>query len=212
MSRARAGRRAWLGVLFALLVSGAVLGNREGAAGTVPDQRPNIVVVMTDDENPSDVRVMDAVQRQLGTQGTSFQNFFSTFPLCCPSRASFLTGQYSHNHGVTRNKPPGGGYPGFDDSGDLASALHEGGYRTAWIGKYLNAFGKGDDGPRVVPAGWDYWVAPARREHEMYRYVLDRNGRLHKYGRGPSQYQTDVYARLAARTIRRDSQRSAPFF
>src|SRR4051812_45513325 len=60
-------------------------------------RRPNVVVVMTDDQTAASVRFMPSVRRLIGRAGTVFSNYFVSYPLCCPSRATFLTGQYAHN-------------------------------------------------------------------------------------------------------------------
>ncbi|MGI9020619.1 MAG: sulfatase-like hydrolase/transferase [Solirubrobacterales bacterium] len=73
---------------------------RAGAAELARAPRPNIVVVMTDDQAYGTLAEMPAVQADLVAHGTSYERFFVSFPLCCPSRATFLTGQYFHNHRV----------------------------------------------------------------------------------------------------------------
>ena len=72
-------------------------------AGAAKDGRPNILVVMTDDMTQADLQFMPKTRKLLAKAGTSFATRSTTFPLCCPSRATFLTGQYSHNHGVSGN-------------------------------------------------------------------------------------------------------------
>jgi N-acetylglucosamine-6-sulfatase len=176
---------------------------------------PNVVVIMTDDQREETVRVMDTVERKLKGNGTTFQNFFATFPLCCPSRATFLTGQYAHNHGVTDNQPPNGGYESFDPSGSLPVSMQRAGYRTAHIGKYLNGYGQTTRGhdPREVPPGWSRWFVPVEKTAGlMFDYTLNENGELREYGDKRRHYQTDVYARLAKRFIRRSASQSRPFF
>jgi arylsulfatase A-like enzyme len=165
----------------------------------------NVVVVMTDDQDARSLRVMQGVKRQLGGSGTTFENFFATFPVCCPSRATFLTGQYAHNHGVRGNLPPAGGVQAFDDSRTLAVALRRAGYRTGYVGRYLNGYDS-----RRVPPGWSDWhVGMGKSAFRMYDYTLNENGRLERYGSSPSDYQTDVYARKATRFVRGGSR---PFF
>jgi N-acetylglucosamine-6-sulfatase len=100
------------------------------AAGANEKGRPNIVVVMSDDQAVANMRVMTNVRRLLGRRGTTFQNSFASFPLCCPSRSTFLTGQYAHNHGVLDNQPPGGGYRKLDHSNTLPVWLQRAGYYT----------------------------------------------------------------------------------
>ena len=77
------------------------------------------------------------------TQGVTFRNNFVSFSLCCPSRATWLTGQYAHNHGVRGNQRRGGGYGKLDAARrqPLPVWLQSAGYYTAHIGKYLNGYG-----------------------------------------------------------------------
>lgn len=196
---------AWLALLL------AVRGGDQATAG--PGKRPNVVVVMTDDQDAKSLRVMGAVKRQLQRKGTTFRSSFATFPLCCPSRATFLTGRYAHNHRVLSNTPPEGGFEAFRDKRTLATSLKRAGYRTGWVGKYLNGYGARRTGrPRYIPPGWDEWRAPVRRPNRLYGYTLNENGRLRDYGSKPRDYQTDVLARKATRFIRRSARRSRPFF
>ena len=100
---------------------------------------------MTDDQTVESLRVMPNVERLLVRRGTSFTNSFASFPLCCPSRATFLTGQYAHNHGVLSNTPPSGGYEALDGSNTLPVWLQRAGYVTGHVGRYLNGYGVRDD-------------------------------------------------------------------
>jgi arylsulfatase A-like enzyme len=72
--------------------------------------QPNVVVLMTDDQTQASMRYMTRTTQLLGEEGTTFAQSFATFPLCCPSRVTQLTGQYAHNHGVLHNSGPFGGY------------------------------------------------------------------------------------------------------
>ncbi len=167
-------------------------------------------MIMTDDQTVESMRVMSNVRRLLGSQGTTFENSFVSFATCCPSRATFLTGQYAHNHRVLANEPPHGGYGKLDHRNTLPVWLRSAGYHTAHIGKYLNRYGLRR--PREIPPGWSEWHAiidPARR---YYGYTLNENGRLVTYGTDTHSYQTDVYARKAVAVIRRQVQRRSPFF
>jgi arylsulfatase A-like enzyme len=78
-----------------------------------PDH-PNVVVVMTDDQTVESLRVMPKVQRLIGDEGVTFANNFAANPICCPSRSTFLSGRYSHNTGVLRNRHPAGGCAAYD--------------------------------------------------------------------------------------------------
>src|SRR4051794_23899238 len=138
-----------LGVLVVALLCGLVLpsaGDARGqrntpaaAAGT----KPNIVMVMADDMRTDDLRFMPSVRRLLVGTGLSFRNSFSPYPLCCPARASFLTGRYAHNHHVYSHASPYG-FESFDDHATLATALQQSGYQTGFVGKYLNGYGAED--------------------------------------------------------------------
>ncbi len=97
---------------------------------------------------------MPNVRRLLGARGVTFSNAFAADPLCCPSRATILTGTYAHTHQVWLNVPPLGGFPRFRDGSTLATWLEGGGFDTALFGKYLNSYTG-----TYVPPGWDRWVA-----------------------------------------------------
>ena len=96
--------------------------------------------------------VLPTVKRLIGDEGVTFDNNFDSFSLCCPSRATFLTGQYSHNNNVRGNAPPNGGYETLDKSNTLAVWLHGAGYYTVHLGKFLNGYGRRNP-PRFHPAG-----------------------------------------------------------
>ena len=93
----------------------------------------------------------------LAEEGLTFTNAFVTTPLCCPSRASILRGQYAHSHGVLSNGGDNGAFPTFyrlgDEESTVATWLQDAGYRTALIGKYLNRYPKEADEPRATRLG-----------------------------------------------------------
>src|SRR4051812_39320144 len=115
------GARRWVGALASAAAAVAALtAGGETARGQADDsQRPNIVVVMTDDQTQASLTKMPAVSSELAAHGTTFANNFTSWPLCCPSRATFYTGQYAHNHGVLGNSPPDGGFGRFIDTNTL---------------------------------------------------------------------------------------------
>jgi N-acetylglucosamine-6-sulfatase len=182
--------------------------------------RLNVVVVLTDDQEPASTRVMAKLRRQLVAKGTSFENAYATLPQCCPSRATFLTGQYAHNHGVRGNEPELGGYAHLDNSQTLATWLDGAGYRTAWVGKFLNGYGEpdksqvpGEEALTDVPEGWDRWWAPVdHTEAMMYGYALNENGSVRRYGTSARDYQTDVLAGKATVFVREAADADEPFF
>jgi arylsulfatase A-like enzyme len=123
-------------------------------------ERPNIVLVLTDDQDESTLKHMPYVAGDFQAGATTFPNATYSFPLCCPSRVSMLRGQYAHNHRVWENIEPEGGYDRFvevgDDDSHLARWLHEAGYSTGMFGSYINGYNPQEDGAK--PEGWDRFV------------------------------------------------------
>jgi N-acetylglucosamine-6-sulfatase len=174
----------------------------------VAQKRPNVVVIMTDDQTLESMRVMSGVRSRLGASGTTFERAVVGGALCCPSRATFFTGQYTHNHGVLGNSPPDGGYARLDTREWLPVWLQRAGYRTVHIGKFLNRYGQ-DSPPTEVPPGWSEWYASV--DPSTYRYTgyrLNENGVV----RAHAEYSTDEYARRAVDAIARLAPSDAPFF
>ena len=208
--------RAGLLIVAALVVAAAGVvglhkpGSSAQAAAAPP--RPNIVVLETDDQTLAEMEVLPNVRRLIGAEGVSFDNNFDSFSLCCPSRATFLTGQYSHNNGVRGNALPQGGFEKLDGTNTLAVWLQESGYYTVHLGKYLNGYGRRN--PLEIPPGWTEWhgsVDPST--YRYYNYTLNENGVLTTYCAvpQPSCYQTDVYRDKANEIIRRRAS-EGPFF
>ena len=134
---------------------------------------------MTDDQRTGDTSLMKTVESELAAKGVTFTDNFATYPLCCPSRTTFLTGEYAHNHRVESNNPPGGGYPGYlkkvNPSRTLGVELQATGYRTGYVGKFLNEFAPQPGTP--VPPGWDTFDGLiGTTEYEMYGYSIDQDG------------------------------------
>ena len=203
----------------AAVLSLAVLLGCAGSATaqTEPEReqkRPNILVVMTDDQTLESMRVMEGVRSALGEEGTTFERAFVSNPLCCPSRSTLFTGQYAHNHGVLGNSPPDGGYGRLNKTEWLPIWLQEAGYRTVHIGKFLNRYGV-DSLPTEVPPGWSEWYASVDPStYQFYGYTLNENGFLNTYGadRNPLFYSTDYYAARARSVIQRMGETRTPFF
>lgn len=166
---------------------------------------PNIVFILTDDQDYASWSFMPNLQSQVVDQGLLFPNYFDSVALCCPSRTTILRGQYVHNHGVLTNLPPFGGYGTFVandlEASTIAVWLQDAGYRTALFGKYLNGYPDRDDPatPRThVPAGWTAWYAPvAGNQYGNFNYTLNENGTLVRYGADEASYLTDVLSRKA---------------
>jgi arylsulfatase A-like enzyme len=172
---------------------------------------PNVLVIETDDQTLESMRVMQNVNSLIGAQGATFSNSFVNYSLCCPSRSTFLTGQYAHNHGVWSNQPPQGGFPRFESlhaNNNVAVWLQRAGYYTALIGKYLNEY----DNKPPVPPGWSEWHAVAPDDQKVYDYTLNDNGELTTYGHAKSDFKDDVLTRKAVYFLNRRASKPRPFF
>jgi N-acetylglucosamine-6-sulfatase len=168
--------------LTAVLCASAAGPAHARPAGVGKDGRPNILVVMTDDMTQNDLVFMPKTRKLLAKQGTSFTNSITSFPLCCPSRATFLTGQYAHNHGVTGNFFPEGWYGMDARNNTLATWLDRTGYRTGLVGKWLNGYGALDGRGEVAP-GFDQWHALLDvSAYDYYNFEMNSNGRLSSWG------------------------------
>lgn len=180
-----------------------------------PDRlgRPDVLLVVTDDQRQDTVRHMPRVQRLLVDRGTTFTRAQVPTPLCCPSRASLLTGLYAHDTGVFSNGRPDGGWWAFHEQGHeqrtVVGALHAAGYRTGLFGKYFNAYARWS-APSHRPPGWDHFLTfrTLRRSGSYFGYRLS-DGRRH--GSGTAAYSTDVLARAAERFVRA-TPRNQPLF
>jgi arylsulfatase A-like enzyme len=181
----------------------------ESTLSGVPVEHPNVVLVLADDLDTAPFKRFPTAFPNitaLAERGVSFEDAFAVDPLCCPSRATLLSGLYSHNHGVWDNAPPQGGWDAFRDEEPeaLPVQLDAAGYESGLYGRYLNKY----DGSEIPP-GWDKWGAvplvndtsPARMEG----YGPDgRNteGRTH----------TQVLAEEAAGFVQESSSAGKPFF
>lgn len=173
--------------------SAILAGGLDGGPG-----RPDIVLIVTDDQRWDTLSQMPGVQRLLADRGLTFENAFVTNPLCCPSRSAILTGTHSHTTGVYTNEG-NSGLSAFDDRSTVATWLDRAGYETAFIGKYFN----GAWPARYVPPGWDRWAAFRNAGDLYYDYDLLVDGRARRYGTDDGSYSTDVLAGYADRFIRK---------
>jgi arylsulfatase A-like enzyme len=182
---------------------GAVQGSAANAA-----RRPNLILIVTDDQRADTLRFMPNVQRLLAGHGVTFPNFYVTTSLCCPSRTSILTGQYSRHTGVFDNVGAHGGAVAFDDRSTLATWLSGAGYTTALVGKYLNGYPS--FGRCYFPPGWTEWDALASEpEAHYYDYTLNHDGYIESYDERVSDYSTTVLFRKGIAFARSARQ---PFF
>lgn len=218
MGRLRRCALASAGVVIAVVTATTTGSPPDRASAQGADrERPNIVVVMSDDQTQDSMRYMPNVTSLIGERGATFPTNVTNWPLCCPSRATFQTGQYSHNHGVLGNEPPLGGFQALDTSQTLPVWLQDAGYYTAHIGKFLNGYETSSVG---VPPGWSEWHG-SKATYRFYGYTLLEDGRLNTYGTrnedpdnpaDPASYSTDVYSAKAVELINERAPASKPFF
>ncbi len=140
---------AGFGRKLALIVAVAALAAPWSARANRTPTRPNVLVIVTDDQALGTMAAMPQTRAWLGTRGTRFANGYATTPACCPSRASIFTGLYAHNHGVLTNRQA----PNLDPTATVQHRLHEHGYRTAIFGKYLNRWPI-----ETAPPNFDSWA------------------------------------------------------
>jgi arylsulfatase A-like enzyme len=200
---------ATLGITGALVATGAETPSPTVNQAVAAPGRPNVLVIETDDQTRRSMRVMDNVNSLIGDQGARFRKNFVNYALCCPSRATFLTGQYMHNHRVLSNKAPRGGFQRFQalhGGNHLGVWLRHAGYYTAMIGRYLNGYVFRP----LVPRGWSEWYASANQK--VYGYTLDENGTLVRYRQNPAAFKQDVLTRKAVDFVDRRAPKAQPFF
>lgn len=219
MARAGLGRPALAGALTAValaVLALLILGGDEGGKGP-PDSaaprgvagQPNLIVLMADDLGLAGYeRALTGTRALLGAEGTEFTQAIVSTPLCCPSRASFLSGRYGHNNGVLANDP---GYPALEGKRSVLPVwLRTAGYRTAFVGKFMNGYERTEPGAARRPApGWDEWVE-MRRTFGYYDYALNVNGTLERHRSRREDYLTDVLTRHATEVVRRAADDPKP--
>jgi N-acetylglucosamine-6-sulfatase len=202
----------WIWLTGALLLVFGVVGASAATArhrGKRLDQRLNVVLILSDDERSDGTAVMKNVQTLLADHGVTFTDMHVTTSMCGPSRASILTGQYSHHTGVLENFGPNS-YPAFkEESNDLGVWMHNAGYETALVGKYVNSYTDAYVDHKIPP-GWDDWqVMDSVPMEAYYNYSLNDNGTLVHYANRPSDYSTSVLTHKAVNFIQ---QARHPFF
>jgi arylsulfatase A-like enzyme len=176
---------------------------------------PNVIVILTDDMDNALMPYMPKTIELIGEQGATLDHFFITTPICCPSRASILRGQYAHNTDILENSP---GFARFfklqEEESTLATWLQSAGYRTALYGKYLNNYPV-NAGQNYVPPGWTDWGAFLGTDYEgnlFYNYTISENGTLVEYGDSPEDYSTDVIRDKSLTFIEDSVKADSPFF
>jgi N-acetylglucosamine-6-sulfatase len=178
-------------------------------AATAARSKPNIVFIITDDQRSDQLGHMPILRRRLIGKGVHFANAFVSDPLCCPSRASILRGQYAHSTGVYDNGGPYGGWKRVRslnlERSTLATWLSSAGYQTGLVGKYFNGYNQ----MSYVPPGWSTWRAKWQANYFGYEMSID--GATKTFGTAPADYDTTVMTRYANRFIR-GADPSRPLF
>jgi N-acetylglucosamine-6-sulfatase len=220
----RAYKHLVLVALVSLFVGlGMTSSYQQGSPAQTAPPKPNIIFILTDDMRKDDLnaRYMPQTTTQLVTKGRSFQNAFVSNPLCCPSRATIMRGQYSHNTKVWFNPnvfdpDPNirdGGWKGYNGNGyeadNIATRLHGAGYSTGLFGKYLNGYGA-TTVPTTPPPGWDDWFAFTKVG--FFDYDVNDNGTIKHFGTTNSDYSTDVLKTQVNEFIGANAAQRKPFF
>ncbi|KAF3826045.1 hypothetical protein GH733_006159 [Mirounga leonina] len=199
-----------------LLLLGSCLGVCGVAAGS---RRPNVVLLLTDDQDEvlGGMTPLKKTKALIGEMGMTFSSAYVPSALCCPSRASILTGKYPHNHHVVNNTLEGNcsskSWQKIQEPNTFPAILRSMcGYQTFFAGKYLNEYGAPDAGGlEHVPLGWSYWYA-LEKNSKYYNYTLSINGKARKHGENYSvDYLTDVLANISLGFLDYKSN-SEPFF
>lgn len=165
-------------------------------------KKPNLLMITVDDATRSDMAKMPYLQHLIADQGVTLDNGIAPSPVCVPARASLLTGQTARHHGALTISGEGGGFQAFKDAGDddtLPVWLQHAGYRTMFVGKYLNHYGEhGSDS--YIPPGWDDW----RPTIDPYTYsftnpVFNENGERKPYDRYVTYVERDLSNQMIAK-------------
>lgn len=168
-------------------------------------QRPNILLITSDDQAASDMRWMPRTTRLIGASGVRFSSAIAPNPLCCPARATLLTGQYSHNHGVRGNGRRHGGYAALHNGSTVATWLRAAGYQNAFVGKYLNGY----NSPTPREPGWDSFDAMVGRIYQGYGTTFSQNGTPSAH---PDAHSNDLVGAKTRHLISQYAGDDRPFF
>jgi len=177
---------------FALI--GVLLFSSCRALPRINDPRPNFLIIISDDQRFDTMQYMPQTQARIFDQGVTFSHGYITTPLCCPARASLLTGMYAHNTGVRVNTDP-------LQKKTFVEALHRNGYYTGLVGKYLNSW-DGEMRPE-----FDYWVSFFRGESKYVDPYLNVNGQWADH----EGYITTLLGDYAVDFIQQTAKRPQPF-
>jgi N-acetylglucosamine-6-sulfatase len=217
-------RRAYKHLVLVALISlfvglGIPASYKQGSLAQTAASQPNIIFILADDMRKDDLTdiYMPQTTTELVKRGMSFKNTFVSNPLCCPSRATIMRGQYAHNTGVWLNtnifnpdpKVPDGGWLGYKgnryEDDNVATRLEAAGYSNGFFGKYLNGYSS-----TTVPPGWEDWFAFTTGGY--FNYDVNDNGTIKHFGAINSDYSTDVVKRNVREFIGANAAQGKPFF
>jgi N-acetylglucosamine-6-sulfatase len=209
MRRRRSGASMAFLLVLASAVTSTSLRSMPSATASAQDGRPNVVVILTDDQTVAMLEAMPATRRLIGGRGLTFTEAIAPFPLCCPSRATLISGRYATNHRIATNAIDRRATPELEQAyldlerTSLPTTLQAAGYFTGFVGKDLHGY-LTDPQP---PAGWDDWRSVV--DLETYQSAtLSDNGRIEEHPR----HLTDVLADEAVQMIEQASADDRPFF
>jgi N-acetylglucosamine-6-sulfatase len=206
-------RYAGLISLIILLAVATGASAQEGSTSQISSGHPNIVFIVLDDASGNLLPRMPTIQSRMVKLGTRLPNSIYSVAWCGPSRASMLRGQYPHNHGVGVCKvgeetPARGGawdlFRPLEDS-TYATWLHDSGYRTGYIGKYMNGY----NDTTAVPPGWDSWYGYLGDYGGGPTYRINENGTIRTYSR--AAHDTNYMSIRAGQFIRAGKYAPAPW-
>jgi N-acetylglucosamine-6-sulfatase len=186
----------WLALLvLCVLLAATTATSADGTGSKAPaagNERPNVVFVLVDDMRADEMRFLPKTRRLLGARGVTYTHALSPHPLCCPARAELITGQYAQNNRVKDNSGPWGGFHALNaPDNNIGAWMRDRGYRTAFVGKYLNGY---HGGARI--RGWNVWLPLVSRVYDYWRPRFFRADRL------DVGYVTHAIRRRTARAIR----------
>lgn len=219
-ARLRPSRRALrlvaVVVVLATAIAGAVLvgasrddpttGRDGGSSSGQAGDRPNILLIVTDDMSLSDLEYMPQTRQLIGSAGATFDSFISNHPLCCPARAQLMTGQNAQSNGVFDNTGRHGGYKRLRQPGNNIGAwLQDAGYRTAFVGKHLNGWER----LATVQPGWDIFNPTLRGTYAPYDITMFNGGDPTTYD---DVYTADLMGELTVDYIEEFAAAGDPFF
>ena len=173
-----------------------------------PVKKPNLLMITVDDASWDTMKYMPHLRQLMVDEGITLRNGLAPTPICVPARASLLSGQYAHNHGALTIKGEGGGVAAFDQQNTLPVWLRDAGYRTMFVGKYLNGYGE-QDAPTYVPPGWSSWHGTV--DPSTYNYVMptvNNNGTTRTYHR----YSSSVISDISNGLLRRERGATKPWY